>query len=309
MAHDHSHNHAHGHDHSHLTEKRLGQAFFLIAGFMLVEAIGGVLTNSLTLLADAGHMFLDATALGLAWYAVRLSRRDGDDTLSYGYHRYQVLAAFVNALTLIALVVWIVIEALQRLNSPEGMVPIPALIIASIGFVVNLVAFRMLHGSEDNANVRAAVLHVLGDLLGSAAAIIAAAAVYFGGWTYADPILALVIAVILMRGAISVLKDSANILLEGVPDGVDLESIRAKLTAAVPGVTGIHHVHAWGLTAERPLVTLHADVTEGHDIALVTAQLKSVLSKDFGIDHSTIQVEQGVCLDHTDDAHEGHGHD
>ena len=265
---------------------------------MLVEVAGGILTNSLTLLADAGHMFLDATALGLAWGATHLSRRSGDTRLSYGYHRFQVLASFLNGLTLAALVVWILFEAYKRIRAPEAMIPIPALIVASIGFAVNLIAYRWLHGTERNANVRAAALHVLGDLLGSAAAIVAATVVYFTGWTPVDPILALVIACILGRAAWRVLRDAAHILLEGVPKSLDMRAMRECL-ATVPGVVEVHHLHAWSLTAERPLVTLHARVEEETHIQPVVQRLKTELLEKFGVDHSTIQVERGPCPDET----------
>ena len=262
---------------------------------MVVEVIGGLVANSLTLLADAGHMFLDATALGFSWYSLRLSRRSGDHNLSYGYHRYQVLASFMNGLTLLALVAWILVEAYRRLLAPEGMLPIPALLVATAGLIVNIVAFRWLHHAQDTATVRSAALHVLGDLLGSAAAIAAALTVYLTGWLYADPLLAVVIAAILARGAWRVLKESVHILLEGVPDGINLKEIRGTLTARVPEVLEVHHVHAWALTAEKPLVTLHATVDEDSDLGNVMERLKTVLQKEFGIDHSTIQVEHGPC--------------
>lgn len=222
MAHQHHH-----HEHDDAASNKLLHAFLLISAFVGVEVVGGLLANSLALLADAGHMALDAVALGLAAYAAYLSRRAENDRLSYGYHRYQVLAAAFNALLLLALTTWIVIEAIGRLREPETMLPIPALIIASIGFVVNLIAFRWLHGSTDNMNVRAAALHVLGDLLGSVAAMTAALCVWLWGWAWADPVLAFVIAGILIRGAVSVLREASHILLEGVPGGVDIESKQA----------------------------------------------------------------------------------
>ena len=292
------------HQHQH-QEAILRRAFVLIAAFMLVEVAGGILANSLTLLADAGHMFLDATALGLAWGAMHLSHKNGDSRLSYGYHRFQVLAAFINGLTLAALVIWILYEAYERILVPQAMIPIPALIIASVGFAINLLAYKWLHGAERNANVRAAALHVLGDLLGSAAAIIAALVVYFTGWTRIDPILALVIACILSRGAWRVLRDATHILLEGVPKSLDMVAMRETL-AAVQGVVEVHHLHAWSLTAERPLVTLHARVEEEADIRPVVGRLKSVLLEKFGVDHSTIQVERGSCPDEPAPAHAAH---
>ena len=288
------------HAHSDHNEKLLGRAFALIAGFMVVEVIGGLLTNSLTLLADAGHMFLDATALGLSWYSMRLSRREGDERLSYGYHRFQVLAALINGLTLAILVGWILLEAIERLRDPQQMIALPAMAIASVGFVVNLVAFRWLHGAHENANVRSAALHVLGDLLGSVVAITAAVVVYFTGNTAADPILALVVAAILGRGAWRVIRDATHILLEGVPIGIDLAEIREVLASKVPGVIEVHHLHAWALTAEKPLVTLHVNVEPHRDLQETVTRLKSVLLTDFDIDHSTIQVEHGPCPDDTD---------
>jgi len=289
---------SHDHQHDHPQDANiLGRAFFLISAFMLVELAGGLWTNALVLLADAGHMFLDATALGLSWWAAHISERGFDHKLSYGYHRFQVLAAFVNGLTLVALVVWIAFEAATRIAVPEPILPIPALIIAAVGFVINLVAFRWLHDTSGNANVESAALHVLGDLLGSAAAILAAALVYFFGWLYADPVLALLIIVILARGAYRVLRDSTHILLEGVPQNVDLAEIKQVLCASIPLVQEVHQVHAWASTAEKPLLTLHALVSEQTEVQPVVAEIKSVLNEKFGIDHSTVQVETGPCPD------------
>lgn len=294
MAHLH-HDHDGGHPHRH--ERLVRRAFVLIAGFMLVEVAGGLFANSLTLLADAAHMFLDASALGFSWYALHLSKRGHDHNLSYGYHRYQVLATFLNGLMLWGLIAWILLEAWQRLQAPEGMFPVPALAVALVGLLVNVVAFRWLHHGHDNATVRSAALHVLGDMLGSAAAVLSALIVWLTGWLYADPLLAVVIALILARGAWRLVRDSTHILLEGVPEDVNLTEIRDALASQVPGVLEVHHLHAWALTAERPLLTLHARVEEGVDLGGVMAQIKVVLNRDFGIDHSTIQVEHGPCPD------------
>ena len=288
---------AHDHHHHHQDEKILGRAFFLIAGFMVIELVAGVWTNALVLLADAGHMFLDAAALGLSWWAARISARGSDQELSYGYHRFQVLAAFINGLTLMALVIWIAFEAITRMNTPEPILPLPALAVAVVGFVINIIAFRWLHGASDNANVKSAMLHVLGDLLGSAAAILAALAVYFFGWLYADPILALLIVAILGRGAFRVLKESTHILLEGVPRGINLSRIKHELCTQIPNVLEVHHLHAWALTAEKPLLTLHAQVSEEEHVKDAISDIKRILNASFGIDHSTIQIELGPCPD------------
>ena len=292
---------AHQHEHTDVSqdEAPLGGACLLILIFAVIEALGGVFANSLTLLADAGHMLLDASALGLSWFAVRLSRRQHSETHSYGYHRSQVLAAFVNALLLVALCGWIGFEAISRIESPQQLLPLPALLIATLGLAVNLFVFRMLHRTSGSLNVRSAALHVLGDLLGSCAAIAAAVFVWLFEWHMADPILALVVVAILLRGAWKVLSESVHILLEGVPDDLDLEVIRDTLTDRVSGVIEVHHLHAWALTSERPMVTLHATVDEVVDEIAAAASIKAVLNESFGIDHSTIQVERGPCLDDT----------
>ena len=274
----------------------LGRAFLLIAGFAVVEILGGILSNSLTLLADAGHMVLDAAALGLAWGALWLSGRPATARLTYGHHRVQVLAAFLNGLALALLVLWILKEAFERFLEPQAMAPLPALIVATIGLIVNLIAYRWLGHGNDNINVQAAALHVLGDLLGSLAAITAALTVHFTGWTRVDPLLALVIAAILTRGTWRVLKASGHLLLQGVPNPVSTDELRAAL-AATPGVIDVHHLHVWGLTAERPVATLHVRIADEADRQSVTAALKKALRERFGVAHSTIQLERGECPD------------
>ena len=303
---DHAHDHAHPPPSS--DERRLSVAFAVVVAFTVVEGVGGWMFRSLTLLADAGHMLLDASSLWLAWYALRLTRRSHDDRLTYGYHRFPVLAAFINGLTLLALCGWIVIEAVGRLRAPVAMNAAPALSIAVIGLVVNWFALRLLHGEHDahshgpSLNVEAARMHVLGDLLGSVAAIVATATALFTGWSYADPLLAFAIVAILLRGAVRVLVDSGHILLEGVPKHLDLDDIRRSLTEQVAAVREVHHLHAWALTTERPLVTLHATLVDGSDTPRVVHDIKRVLHDRFGIDHSTIQVDHGDCPD-TDHDH------
>ncbi len=291
------HTHDHSHHHGNTDVVMLRRAFLLTTVFLVVELIAGLWTNALVLIADAGHMLLDSVALGLAWWAAHVSARDQDERLSYGYHRFQVLAAFINGLTLAALVVWIAVEASSRLLQPEPMIPLPALAVACLGFVVNIIAYRWLHSGSDNTNMRSAALHVLGDLMGSAAAIAAALAVYLFDWLYADPVLTLLIVAILGRGAYRILQESTHILLEGVPQGLDLNEIKSGLTNQVEGVVQIHHVHAWGLTAEKPLLTLHALVQEGVGIQQVVTDIKRVLRDSYRIEHSTIQVEVGPCPD------------
>ena len=277
-------------------ERLLRSALLIIVLFMLAEAVGGLLANSLTLLADAAHMLLDAAALGIAWFAARLSRREAHEHMSYGYHRSEVLAAFVNGVTLVILIVWIMFEAVTRLREAEPMLPVPVLIIGTLGLVVNIIVYRMLHRSQ-NLNVQSAALHVLGDLLGSVAAIAAAVVVLIFDWVYADPLLAVGIAAILSRGAWRVLRQSSHILLQGTPSGINVEEIRTALATGVAGLRDIHRVHVWSLTSNKPVLTLHANLVDGTDQGTAIGQIKSVLLERFGIDHSTIQVDRGDCPD------------
>ncbi len=277
-------------------ERLLRSALLIIVLFMLAEAVGGLLANSLTLLADAAHMLLDAAALGIAWFAARLSRREAHEHMSYGYQRSEVLAAFVNGITLAILIVWILFEAVSRLRAAEPMLPVPVLVIGTLGLAVNIIVYRMLHGSE-NLNVQSAALHVLGDLLGSVAAIVAAVVVLIFDWVYADPLLAVGIAAILSRGAWRVLRRASHILLQGTPSGIDAEEIRTALATSVAGLRDIHRVHVWSLTGNKPVLTLHANLVDGTDQGTAIRQIKSVLLERFGIEHSTIQVDRGDCPD------------
>ncbi|MBM3560790.1 MAG: cation transporter [Alphaproteobacteria bacterium] len=270
----------------------------LTASFMLVEVAAGIHAGSLALLADAAHMFTDTGSLALAWVAFRLGRRAADPARTYGYHRAQMLAAFVNGLTLFAAVAWIVVEAVQRLIEPVAVMGTPMLVVAIAGLAVNLVAWRILsRGRRGNLNLRGAAVHVLGDMLGSVAVLVAAAIVLTTGWIAADPILSVVVAVIVLRAAVSIVRQSAHILLEGTPAGIDVRHLAGDITATVAGVVDVHHVHLWGLTPERPIITLHARVAPDADLARVLAAIKLLLAEDFSIAHSTVQIETGPCVD------------
>lgn len=284
--------------HHHDNERRLLLALSLTGTFMIAEAVGGWLSGSLALLADAGHMLTDTVSLFLAWLAARLSRKPADALRSYGYQRIQILAAFVNGMFFILLVGWILVEAVQRIAEPVTVLGGPMLVIAVIGLLVNLLAFRLLHGGDhDNLNVRAALLHVLGDLLGSAAAIIAAGVILLTGWYPVDPILSVLIALLILRSAWAVVRDSTHILLEGTPPDIDVQTLKQALIEAVPCVQGVHHVHVWSLTPGQTMLTLHVNVEEGTDMTRVLGRIKRVLIDRFGITHSTIQVEPSECVD------------
>ncbi len=293
--HDHSQHH---HHHEHGAETRLLWAMLLTGGFMIAEVVGGVMSGSLALLADAGHMLTDSASLGLAWAAARTARRPADDLRTYGYHRAQVLAALINGVAFIAIVIWIAIEAVQRLMQPVHILGGMMLVVAGLGLLVNIGAFFLLHGGDgENLNVQGAVLHVLGDLLGSGAAIVAAVVILFTGWSPIDPLLSILVAALILRSAWMLVRKSSHILLEGTPEDLDLDHLRNALRDAVPEVRDVHHVHVWSLTPQRPLLTMHVEVGTDVDQTQVLSQIKIVLARRFGIDHSTVQIECGPCVD------------
>lgn len=298
-----------GHNHSHQghaphasaganNRRRVGWAALLTGGFMVVEAVGGVLSGSLALLADAGHMLTDAAALGLAWLAFRIAQRPSDWTRTYGFHRFQVLAAYSNGLTLFFIALAICYEAVQRLREPGEVLGGPMLAVAVAGLAVNVAAFLVLHGAErENLNVKGAMLHVLGDLLGSAAAIVAAVVILWTGWTPIDPLLSVLVALLILRSAWFLVRESGHILLEAAPRDLDVRAVQADLTAAVPGVVDVHHVHAWSLTEDKRMATLHVRAADGTDAARLSAAVKARLRERFGIAHATVEVEGEVCGD------------
>jgi cobalt-zinc-cadmium efflux system protein len=303
-AHDHDHDHGHGgHGHSHnhahaANERSVGLAAFLTGGFMVAEVVGGVLAGSLALLADAGHMLTDFASLALAWVGFRLARQPADWRRTYGFDRFSVLVAFVNGMALFAIAIWIVTEAVQRLHTPVAVLGAPMLGIAAAGLAVNVLSFLVLRsGDKHNLNIRAAVLHVIGDLLGSVAAVIAALVILTTGWTPIDPLLSIVVALIILRSAWRVVGDSGHILLEGSPPGFDSRTLREHLRAALPFVLDVHHVHAWSISQERPMVTLHASIAANTDSAVAVREIKRVLASEFRITHATVEIEYDACGD------------
>jgi len=265
---------------------------------MVAEVIGGLLSGSLALLADAGHMLTDTVSLFLAWIAARMAHKPADTLRSYGYHRVQILAAFSNGVFFILIVGWITYEAVHRILNPVEVIGGIMLVIAGLGLVVNLLAFYILHGAGGkDLNVRAALLHVLGDLLGSVAAISAAVIILGTGWMPIDPILSLFVALLILRSAWMVVKESTHILLEGTPQDIDIEILQTAIIDAIPCVRDVHHVHVWSLTPEHPLLTLHVNVDPDADSTQVLQRIKQVLQDRFQIHHSTIQVEPAHCVD------------
>ncbi|MCB5307923.1 CDF family zinc transporter ZitB [Yersinia massiliensis] len=276
--------------------KRLLIAFVVTTLFMVIEAIGGWLSGSLALLADAGHMLTDSAALFIALIAVHFSQRKPDSRHTFGYLRLTTLAAFVNAAALVLIVILIVWEAVQRFVSPHEVMGTPMLIIAIAGLVANIFCFWILHRGEEekNINVRAAALHVLGDLLGSVGAIIAAIVILTTGWTPIDPILSVLVSVLVLRSAWRLLKESFHELLEGAPQEIDIAKLRKSLCADIYEVRDVHHVHLWQVGNQR-VMTLHVQVIPPRDNDELLQRIQHHLLHHYNIGHATIQMEYQAC--------------
>lgn len=298
----HDHDHDHGHEHHHHasvtqdSQRRVFWVMLLVGVFMVVEVIGGLLSGSLALLADAGHMLSDTGALALAWFAFMFSARRPDNRRTYGYPRFQILAALINALTLFALAGWIIFEAYGRFVDPVPVMGVPMLVVAFLGLAVNIVAFLILHrGDSHNVNMRGALLHVVGDLLGSVGAIAAALIILATGWMPIDPLLSILVAVLILRSAWFLLRQTLHILMEGAPEGMEPATIRAGIEQDVNGIEDVHHIHVWALTQEQPLATLHVTVKPDVDGQRVLREVKALLESRFGVQHCTVQIEHGHC--------------
>ena len=279
--------------------RRVIIALVLTATFMVVEVIGGILAGSLALLADAGHMLTDTMALALAAVAFHVSKRPADGRRTFGYQRFQILAAFVNGLSLLLIVGWILFEAVRRFVTPTEVMGQTMLIVATAGLVVNILAFTVLHGGDrDNLNIRGAALHVAGDLLGSVAAIVAAVVIIYTGWMAIDPLLSIAVAFLILKSAWALVRQSAHVLLEGAPAWLDRDEMQERITRRIPAVKGIHHVHVWGLTPQDLMLTMHVQLSSSVDnpTALIR-EVKAVLKEHYSIGHSTIEVEIDDCAD------------
>lgn len=286
--HDHD---APGHSHVPRNESKLAIAAVLTGGFMIAEFFGGLISGSLALIADAGHMLTDFASLVLAWFAIRLARKPADWKLTYGFDRFSVLAALINGLSLFAIAIWITVEAVHRLNEPQDVLGGVMLWIALGGLAVNIVAFWVLtRGESENLNVRAATLHVAGDLLGSIAALVAGLVIIFTGWTPIDPILSVLVVLIILKSAWAVVKESGHILLEGAPRGFDRREVSRLLLEEIEGLRAVDHIHAWSVTQERPMITLEITLDAHSDPRATKARVKDILHDRFHIAHSTVEV-------------------
>ncbi len=296
MGHEHTHEHGHCHGHSHGGNKKtLAISLAIILLYMLVEVVGGLLTKSLALLADAGHMLSDAISLGVALIAFTLSHRLANYGKTYGYKRFEVLAAVLNGATLMVIAGCIVYEAIERFTHPAEVASTGMLIISFVGLLVNvLVAWIMMRGGdvEDNLNMRGAYLHVLSDMLGSVGAIVAALCIIFFGWEWADPLASIIVAILVLRSGYMVTKASVHVLMEGTPSDVEISQVEASILAH-PEVLALHDLHVWTITSGLNALTCHAVVRDSLSVgesSSILRDLEHALLHQ-GIHHITIQLE------------------
>ncbi|HET8840945.1 MAG TPA: cation diffusion facilitator family transporter [Ktedonobacteraceae bacterium] len=319
----------HGHDHTHgMAKKTLRLAFFLTLIILVAEVVGGFLANSLALISDAGHVLTDIFALGLAWFATAQAERPPNARNTFGYHRVGILAALVNALTLILVTIWILWEAIQRFQHPEPIQPLTMFIAAAVGIVINLYIGLGLQKEKENINVRAAALHVFGDIGASAAVIVAGVVIMLTGWNPADPLLSLGIAILIAFGAWRILHETTDILLEAVPKDINLSTLVRDMMR-VKGVEDVHDLHVWCITNGMYALSCHAQIADlpPSQSAPILSSLESMLQGKYRIGHTAIQFEssvhQGNCCaenglyckmkavgdhQHDEDIHDGHEH-
>ena len=284
-----------GHAHARSGTRALAVALALVLGFAVVELGASLLAGSLALLADAGHMFSDALALGLALFAAWLARRPATPERSFGWRRAEILAALANALVLVALGLWIVVEAVRRLGDPPPVEGGWVLATGVVGLGVNLAAARVLHGAGDGLNVRAALLHVLADLASSVGVIVAALVVLVTGWQGADPLVALLIGLLVLASTVGIVRESIGILLEGTPAGIDPRAVGVAIGAS-PGVVGVHDLHIWTITSGFPALSAHVLVEPRADCHAIRRELEVLLRERFELTHTTLQVEHAPGL-------------
>lgn len=293
------HQHDHGHDHTHGANKKvLLLSFIIITVYMVVEAIGGFLTNSLALLSDAGHMLSDSISLGIAMLAFMFGEKAASYSKTYGYKRFEILAAVLNGTTLIGIALFIFYEAIERFTNPPEVATTGMLIISTIGLFVNiLVAWIMMRGSDtkDNLNMRGAFLHVLSDMLGSVGAIVAALLIMFFGWGWADPLASVIVALLVVRSGYHVTKASIHVLMEGTPSNVDVQEI-IQLIEQTEGIESIHDLHIWTITSGTNALSCHAVVNDQLKIAESEHILRKIEHnlQHKGIKHVTIQLETAL---------------
>lgn len=317
MVHDHDHPHDHHHDHAVAAHgaataqsaRRLGLSLLVTAGIMVAEAVGGILSGSLALVSDAGHMLTDVAALALALLAVRFASRPADEKRTFGFRRAEVLAAQANVAALVVLTAWIGWEAVDRLRHPGARIDLGVMAgVAAVGLVANLVVLRWLH-ADHSLNARSAFLHVLGDAVSSVVVLAGAGAMWLEpGWTFIDPVLSLGISILILWGALRLSLEIADILMEAVPRHLAIDEVCGAM-GGVPGILAVHDLHVWTISSGHHALSAHVVVGEG-DLGRNDAILDDVkgrLRERFGIDHTTIQIESAAYAHLYDDV-DAHGH-
>ncbi|TVX91975.1 cation diffusion facilitator family transporter [Paenibacillus agilis] len=295
MHHGHSHGHGHDHGHSHgrgANKKALLWSLIIIFVFLIVEVVGGVITNSLALLSDAGHMLSDASSLLLSLIAMIFAARKPSPKKTYGFYRFEILAALINGITLVIISGVILWEAYERLINPQEVASLSMMGIAFAGLLANIAAaYVLMRGDiKNNLNMRSAYLHVLGDMLGSIGAIVAGFIMWKFEWYIADPIISIIVAILIILSAWRVTRDSVNVLMEGTPSRLNTEEVSSTL-AGISGVTDVHDLHIWTVTSGFDVVSCHLKVKDGTDSYLVLNEALKLLKEKYEIDHATVQIE------------------
>lgn len=297
---EHNHNQHHNHAHG-ANKKALTISLILIASFMIVEIIGGVLTNSLALLSDAGHMLSDAISLAVAFAAFKMGEKAADSARTFGYRRFEILAAVFNGVTLIVIAVFIVVEAAGRFVNPPEVATTGMLIIAALGLIINIIVAKILMSGDthDNLNMKGALLHVFGDLLGSVAAIVAALSIMFFGWGFMDPLASVIVAILIAVSAFRILSQSLNVLMEGVPENIDVDTVINTINN-IEGVEDAHHLHVWSISSGMNAMSIHVVVNgtlNVHETQKIIHRIDEKMKHE-NIEHVTVQVE---CKHHEHD--------
>ncbi len=284
MSHDHG-------DHRATSRRALGITLGLTLSYTVAEVVGGLLTGSLALLADAGHMLSDSMSLGLALLAMWLAQKPASFARSFGYQRAEILVALLNGATLVAIAIWIFVEAYRRLSDPPQVLGAWMLGVAAIGLLVNLIAAWILGRRQgESLNMKAAFRHVVADLLGSAGVIVAALVILTTGWVYADPLVSVLIGILVLGSSWSILRESVEILLEATPAGIDARELGRRISA-VDGVEDVHDLHVWTITSGFPALSAHVLVARGEDCHARRRQIEGMIAREFGIEHTTLQVD------------------
>lgn len=295
-----------GHDHgaSQANERTLWCVLALTASYLVAEVVGGLLTNSLALWSDAAHMLTDSVGLAIALAAIRIARRPADRKRTFGYYRFEILAAAFNAAFLVGVAAFILWDAVRRFIEPLPIHATGMLVVAGCGLLVNLIGMQLLRsGSRGNLNLKGAYLEVWSDMIASLGVIAAALIIRFTGWSWVDPLVAAAIGLWVLPRTWILLKESLNILLEGIPKGIELDAIEQALLA-LPDVEAVHDLHVWALTSGKNSLTVHLVVAEGGREQAVLASARRALAAQFSIHHTTVQVEVDPCAH----GHDGHGH-